>query len=115
MVLMTVKGCGKTAAVETISSELDISVSQWGSQSANFIPLDERGDNSINYESQTSLFDSFLLRATKYVFMVLRTISMQPSLVKASRKVQTLLRRVATPCYRLITRCLNFMQNSLKP
>ena len=58
-------GCGKTAAVEAIAVELKASINQWTSQTSEFTPVDQRGDNCLDYQSQTSLFDSFLLRATK--------------------------------------------------
>ncbi|XP_067951319.1 cell cycle checkpoint protein RAD17-like [Watersipora subatra] len=68
-------GCGKTAALEAIAAEHNISINQWGSQTAEFTAWDQRGDNSVNYESQTALFDSFLLRATKYQVLPLTSTS----------------------------------------
>ena len=53
-------------AVETVCLELSISINQWINQTSDYSEsLSDRGDNYVQYESQTNLFDNFLLRANK--------------------------------------------------
>ncbi|KAL8203699.1 UNVERIFIED_CONTAM: hypothetical protein K2H54_059956 [Gekko kuhli] len=66
-------GCGKSATLEILAKDLGIQVQEW----INPVLMDFRKDNFQDvlmndfqvfpYESQTSLFQEFLLRANKYI------------------------------------------------
>ncbi|KAF6023982.1 RAD17 [Bugula neritina] len=74
-------GCGKTAAIEAVAKELSCSVVLWNGEYSDYVPVEHRGDNYIEYQSQGSLFDSFLTRATKYNALPLSvgTVNSAPS------------------------------------